>query len=153
MAGNIFIVRPHTSYLDGPAVARWLTQSRNVRKAVFAVDPDFAKHPFWRFVLNVYGRWIGGHTMVAMDSTRPFAIRKLLKVLREGGNIVIFPQGTGIQLGAKRPDQQGFIWIMAKTNARIIPCHLRHQRKWPEIEMPKYSSDESLFPVQKVPKL
>lgn len=141
--GTIFIIRPHTSYLDGPAVARWLTRERGIKGAVFAVDPDFAQHPFWRFVLNAYGRWVGGHTMVALDSSRPFALRKLLAVLHNGGHVVIFPQGTGLRSGKKRPDQPGFLWMMAKTQAQTIACHLRHSKKWPIVESPRYSSQES----------
>lgn len=93
--GTLFVVRPHTSYLDGPAVARWLTKSRNVRHAVFAVDPDFARHPFWRLVLTLYGRWVGGHRMIALDASRPFGIRTLIATLKAGGTVVIFPRGPG----------------------------------------------------------
>lgn len=139
MPGTIFIIRPHTSYLDGPAVARWLTRERGIRHAVFAVDPDFARHPVWRFVLNVYGRFIGAHTMVPLDSRSPFALRQLMRVLRDGGNVVIFPQGTGLSAGSNRPDQSGFLWLVAKTHATQIPCHLRHAKRWPTVERAKYS--------------
>ncbi|MBU2837626.1 1-acyl-sn-glycerol-3-phosphate acyltransferase [Acidithiobacillus thiooxidans] len=139
--GTLFVVRPHTSYLDGPAVARWLTKSRGIRHAVFAVDPDFARHPFWRMALNVYGRLVGGHRMIALDASRPFGIRTLIATLKAGGIVVIFPQGTGIRSGPKRPDQSGFQWLMAKTNAHLVHCHIWHNKKWPVVGIPKYVGD------------
>lgn len=142
--GTIFIVRPHTSYLDGPAVARWLTRERGIRNVVFAVDPDFAKHPVWRFVLNVYGRFVGGHTMVPLDSGSPFALRKLMMVLRDGGCVAIFPQGTGLSSGPKRQDQSGFLWLVAKTHAVQVSCHLCHSTLWPTVERHEYGEGDPM---------
>ena len=84
----LYVCRPHTSYLDGFAVARWLTRRHVVRGAVFAVDPDFALHPVWSALLRLYGKWVGGHTMVPIDSRKPFAIRTLVAALKDGRAVV-----------------------------------------------------------------
>lgn len=137
----LYVCRPHTSYLDGFAVARWLTRSHAVRGAVFAVDPDFARHPVWSRLLLLYGKWVGGHTMVAIDSRRPFAIRALMTALKDGKPVVIFPQGTGLAKGERRPDQGGVAWLLRKSKAKHIEVHIRHHRCWwPLVCMAHYRS-------------
>ncbi|MHB1641359.1 MAG: 1-acyl-sn-glycerol-3-phosphate acyltransferase [Acidithiobacillus sp.] len=126
----LYVCRPHTSYLDGFAVARWLTRRHAIRGAVFAVDPDFALHPVWSRLLCLYGRLVGGHTMVAIDSRKPFAIRTLMTALKGGRAVVIFPQGTGISKGKYRPDQGGFSWLLRKSDAAHVEVHIQHHRRW-----------------------
>lgn len=138
----LYICRPHTSYLDGFAVARWLTRRHGVRGAVFAVDPDFALHQVWSALLRFYGKWVGGHTMVAIDSRKPFAIRTLMAALKEGRAVVIFPQGTGLAKGERRPDQGGFSWLLRKSGAEHFEVHIRHHRHWwPMVRTAHYRSD------------
>ncbi len=137
----LYVCRPHTSYLDGFAVARWLTRRHTVRGAVFAVDPDFALHPVWSAFLRLYGKWVGGHTMVAIDSRKPFAIRALMTALKEGRAVVIFPQGTGLANGELRPDQGGFAWLLHKSGAEHIEVHIHHHCWWPLVSMAHYQSE------------
>ena len=115
----IILVRPHHSYWDGFVVAWWLTRMRGMHHAVFAVDSDFARHPVWSMLLRLYGKWVGGHKLVALDSRKPFAMRTLLKQLRENGAVVIFPQGTGLAQGPDRPDQPGWQWLAKKTGVAV----------------------------------
>ncbi|EGQ62964.1 phospholipid/glycerol acyltransferase [Acidithiobacillus sp. GGI-221] len=138
----LYVCRPHTSYLDGFAVARWLTRRHGVRGAVFAVDPDFALHTVWSALLRLYGKLVGGHTMVAIDSRKPFSIRTLMAALKEGRAVVIFPQGTGLAKGERRPDHGGFAWLLRKSGAEHIEVHIQHHRRWwPLMSTAHYRSD------------
>ncbi len=117
----LILVRPHTSLLDGPAVALYL---RKVGiQAVFAVDPDYARHPVWSRLLNAYG-WLTGrlaagrHTMLPLDATRPYAVRTIARLLDQGRDVVIFPQGTGLKNGPDRPDAKGVDWLVGRTFKR-----------------------------------
>ncbi len=105
----LILVRPHTSLLDGPRVA-WMLYRRGFRRCVFPVDPHYARHPFWRPVLWAYGFFCGRAEMVALDSRSPFGLRDLARLLQNGRTIVIFPQGTGIELPC-RSDQRGWSWL------------------------------------------
>lgn len=107
----LILVRPHTSLLDGPAVALYLRKV-GIRRAVFAVDPDYARHPVWSSLLNAYGWLTGGHTMLPLDTRRPFALRTIDRLLQQGRDVVIFPQGTGIGK-PDRPDENGVAWLMS----------------------------------------
>lgn len=106
----LILVRPHTSLLDGPAVALYLRRM-GIKKAVFAVDPGYARHPVWKRLLNAYGWFTGLHMMLPLDTSRPFALRTFDKLLKEGRTVVIFPQGTGIG-DAGRPDAKGVNWLI-----------------------------------------
>lgn len=100
-------------------VAWWLARKRGLYHAIFAVDPDFARHRIWAWLLRSYGKWVGGHTMVALDNSAPFALRTLARQLRAGCSVVLFPQGTGLREGAQRPDQPGWQWLARKSCAEV----------------------------------
>lgn len=127
----LILARPHTSLLDGPAVALYL-RKLGIRRAVFAVDPDYARHPVWSFLLNVYGRLTGGHTMLPLDAYRPFALRELLRLLEQDRDVVIFPQGTGIG-DPDRPDANGVGWLRQRTGAQQVCLHMRHDKILPHV--------------------
>ena len=134
----LILVRPHVSLLDGPAVARFLPKA-GIVQAVFAVDPDYARHAVWSRLLNAYGWLTGGHAMLPLDATRPFAMRDLLRLLNQGRDVVIFPQGTSIGDSA-RPDAGGCRWLLertsgeARTSRRVMEITLSHETRWPRIE-------------------
>jgi 1-acyl-sn-glycerol-3-phosphate acyltransferase len=129
----LILVRPHASLLDGPAVARHLSII-GIRRALFAVDPDYAKHPIWSRILNAYGWLTGGHTMLPLDTTHPFAIRAILREMQSSRAVVIFPQGTGID-DPTRPDAKGCSWLASRYAGRVTEISLSHQTRWPRVEM------------------
>ncbi|MBN6742832.1 1-acyl-sn-glycerol-3-phosphate acyltransferase [Acidithiobacillus sp. MC6.1] len=108
----LILVRPHTSLLDGPRVA-WLLYRRGFRHCIFPVDPHYARHPFWRPVLQAYGWLCGRAEMLAMDTHSPFAMRELGRLLQLGRTVVIFPQGTGLR-DPSRPEHTGWKWLTAR---------------------------------------
>lgn len=120
MTGFLILARPHASLLDGPRLAWWLTRSAGIRGALFPVDPDYARHPAWSLLLRAYGRMVGDHRMIAMDSENPFGLRTLATALRRGRTVVLFPQGTGIHDGADRPDRPGARWLIERARPRVL---------------------------------
>jgi len=129
----LILASPHTSLLDGPALSWWLGQ-RGYRRVLFAVDPDYARHPLWRPLLQVYG-WRHGHRMVAVDSRRPFGLRRLLEAHRFGWSLAVFPQGTGIG-DPGRPWQPGADWLVRRLcvehrDLPVVSVEMAHDRFWP----------------------
>lgn len=125
MPGHLILVRPHTSLLDGPMVA-WHLRKLSLRGYTFAIDPAYATSPFWRPLLLAYGKLMGGHRMAALDAQSPHALRALLRVLRAGGGVVLFPQGGGLQ-DANRPDQSGSDWLILRSACRVDELFLRRR--------------------------
>ncbi len=114
----IIAAGPHLSLLDGP----WLC-AKLPRPAVFAVDPDYARHPIWRPVLQTWGRLCGGHTMIPMRPGRASGVRTLLSHLRNGGWVVIFPSGC---ISESALDHPGVDWLAARSGAHVHRVRLRH---------------------------
>lgn len=131
MAGHLILVRPHTSLWDGPVVGLHL-RKLGLRGYTFAIDPDYARHPFWRSALLLYGNLTGGHHMVALDPKSPHAMRTLLRLLRQDAGVVLFPQGTGIR-DAHRPEQRGMDWLILRSGCQVTELHLHHDRWLPRV--------------------
>lgn len=113
----LILVRPHTSLLDGPRVALRL-RLRGVRRAIFPVDPDYARNPFFGRLFKVYGWLLGGYEVRPLDTRTPFALRELSALLKAGRTVVVFPQGTGLS-DPNRPDRPGVDWLIRKTSCAV----------------------------------
>ena len=132
MPGHLILVRPHASLLDGPVIARYLHQMGGHCGYLFAVDPDYARHPFWRRALTWYGRVHGHQRMVALDQRSPMALRVILRTLEAGHGVVLFPQGTGIS-NPVRPDLPGASWLARKSRCLVTEIRLDHSRWIPQV--------------------
>ena len=148
MPGHLILVRPHAFLLDGPVVARYLHQIGGHCGYLFAVDPDFARHPFWRRALSWYGRITGHHRMVALDQRSPMALRFLLRTLEAGHGVVLFPQGTGIS-DPCRPDLPGASWLVRKAGCMATEIRLDHSHWLPQVVF--QGRDHSLCANRKTP--
>ena len=132
MPGHLILVRPHMSLLDGLVVARYLHQIGGHCGYLFAVDPDYARHPFWRIALSWYGRLNGHQRMIALDQRSPMALREIFHTLKNGHGVVLFPQGTGISDPA-RPDLPGASWLMRKSRCLVTEICLDHSCRIPQV--------------------
>ena len=112
----IIAAGPHRSYLDGPTLA--LITPKPI---LFAVTPDFALHPIWRPILIGIGM-IRGCAMVPARPGSIQGVRTLLRHLKDGGWICIFPQG-----GLNRDGEHaGAAWLSEKSGVPITRLHLKH---------------------------
>ncbi|WP_437559369.1 1-acyl-sn-glycerol-3-phosphate acyltransferase [Acidithiobacillus sulfuriphilus] len=132
MPGHLILVCPHASLLDGPVVARHLHQIGGHCGYLFAVDPDYARNPFWRLALSWYGRVTGHHRMVPLDQRSPMAMRAILRTLEAGHGVVLFPQGTGIS-NPGRTDLPGASWLIHKSRCLVTEIRLDHSRRIPHV--------------------
>ena len=135
MPGHLILARPHASRWDGFVVAWYLRQVGGHGGYLFAVDPDYARHPVYRRVLNGYGRLMGGHTMVPLDQRSPLAMRTLIRTLQGGGKVVLFPQGTGLTR-PDRPDLPGAAWLIRKARPLVTEMQLDHSGRIPVVVPP-----------------
>jgi acyl-[acyl-carrier-protein]-phospholipid O-acyltransferase/long-chain-fatty-acid--[acyl-carrier-protein] ligase len=60
---------------------------------------------------------------VDMDS--PYAVKRMAEFLRDGGKLVLFPEGRLSRTGAQMKLFEGTGFLLFKTNARVITCYLR----------------------------
>lgn len=109
---QLLIVANHESFLDGLLLGLFLP-----KKATFVVHTDVLKKRFFRLFLNLTPH-------LAVDPTSPFAMKKVIKRLEAGENVVIFPEGRITLTGALMKVYDGPGFVAAKTGTRILPVHV-----------------------------
>ncbi len=114
-AGPTVIVANHSSYLD-PAIVG----STCPRQCHF-----FARESLRRIPL--VGRWMAavGTVFVDRDAPATAALQQLLDVLREGGAVIVFPEGTRSVDGRVAPFKRGVLLLVKKTGATVVPAGVR----------------------------
>lgn len=111
------IVANHTGWLDGPALA-WLTP----KPILFGVDPDFSLRRPWRGLMLWWAGVCGtGCEIVPMSPGCATGLRAMLRRLRAGGWVCLFPEG-GIGTGTEYP---GADWLASKTGAPVHRLRIR----------------------------
>jgi acyl-[acyl-carrier-protein]-phospholipid O-acyltransferase/long-chain-fatty-acid--[acyl-carrier-protein] ligase len=104
------LVINHLSFLDGCLVAAFIPGD-----LVFAIDTAQARR-FWflHYVIDVF----------PVDPANPASIRSMVKAVRDGRRLVIFPEGRITLTGALMKIYDGPGLIADKAEAAIIPVRL-----------------------------
>ena len=58
--------------------------------------------------------------------------------LREGMNLIIFPEGTRTQPGSKKPYTPGVAFLYEQCNVPVVPVALNTGYCWPKNKVKKY---------------
>jgi acyl-[acyl-carrier-protein]-phospholipid O-acyltransferase/long-chain-fatty-acid--[acyl-carrier-protein] ligase len=107
--GSILVIN-HLSFLDGCLVAAFLPGD-----LVFAIDTAQARR-FWflKYVIDVF----------PVDPASPMAIRTMVKAVREGRRLAVFPEGRITLTGGLMKIYDGPGMIADKADAAIIPVRI-----------------------------
>ena len=109
----------HVSFLDAPVILSILDE-----KPVFAIDWQIAK-AWW------VKPFLGIARCYPMDPTKPLSTRGLIKEVREGHHLVIFPEGRLTVTGSLMKVYDGAAMIADKAEAMIVPVRLEGlERTW-----------------------
>lgn len=109
---GLLIVANHESFLDGLLLGLFIPKS-----ATFVVHTSVLKNRFFRLFLRLTPH-------LAVDPSSPYAMKKVIKRLKAGENVVIFPEGRITLTGALMKVYAGPGFVAAKTGARILPVHV-----------------------------
>jgi acyl-[acyl-carrier-protein]-phospholipid O-acyltransferase/long-chain-fatty-acid--[acyl-carrier-protein] ligase len=110
--GKLLIVANHESFLDGFLLGLFLPV-----RATFVVHTTVLNHWAFRTVLKLV-------PYLAVDPTSPLAMKKVIKLLDAGENVVIFPEGRITLTGSLMKVYDGPGFVAAKTGAKILPVRL-----------------------------
>lgn len=106
------IVANHVSFLDGVLLAVFLPG-----RPVFAVDTHIARRWWARPVLALA-------RVFTVDPGNPFAAKALVREVREGNHLVIFPEGRITVTGALMKIHEGPGMIADKADADVVPVRI-----------------------------
>ena len=118
--GPAIIAPNHQSYVDGLFVALTYSKTRLYSTYFFAKLRSIIKRGFIRaFALR--------SNVIIMDINDNVseAIRKMAQVLREGGRVVIFPEGTRTKDGMIAEFKQSFAILAKEMNVPVVPVAIR----------------------------
>ena len=109
---KLLIVANHESFLDGLLLGLFLP-----KKATFVVHTTVLKSWGFRQILRLT-------PYLAVDPASPLAMKKVIKLLESGENVVIFPEGRITLTGSLMKVYDGPGFVAAKTGATILPVRL-----------------------------
>ncbi len=117
LSGSLIVAANHNSNADPPALMSFLALKRSAnilaKKELFS--PSILGKAFSYFgAIPIDRQAVGGDIS---------AMKKSLKVLKSGGCLVIFPQGTR-SVGKNVDPKQGAVFLAAKTGAAILPVKI-----------------------------
>lgn len=107
------IVSNHVSFLDGPLLMSFLPEM-----PVFAINTNINKK-WWAKVFTQF------FEMFPLDPTQPMAVKGLVKMLRSGRKVVIFPEGRLTHTGSLMKIYDGPGKIADMGDARVIPVRIQ----------------------------
>ncbi len=112
-SGSMVIVCNHQSVLDIPLVPGYIHH-----EIAFIAKKEISRIPVVRgFVKALDGVFIARGNRAQTAST----MRKLITILREGGTIMLFPEGTRSEDGKLLPFKDGSFMLPYRTGATVLP--------------------------------
>jgi 1-acyl-sn-glycerol-3-phosphate acyltransferase len=113
--GGFIVAANHASVLDPPIIG-----SHVPRQLSF-----FARNTLWKG--GVVSWWLDavGTIPVARDAGSDIAaLKRMLHVLRNGGAVILFPEGTRTRTGALQPPKAGVGLLACRTGVPVVPARI-----------------------------
>lgn len=109
---GLLIVANHESFLDGLLLCIFLP-----KKATFVVHTSTYKKWWFRQALRLTRH-------VEVNTANPIAMKKVIRLLEAGENVVVFPEGRVTATGEIQKVYDGPGFIAGKTGATVLPVRL-----------------------------
>jgi acyl-[acyl-carrier-protein]-phospholipid O-acyltransferase/long-chain-fatty-acid--[acyl-carrier-protein] ligase len=118
--GPVLLIPNHVSWLD------WLFM-------LVVVDED------WKCVVSSTSAetsWVHRKIMInkrtfPIDTSSPYAVKRMAEFLESGGRLVLFAEGRLSRTGTLMKLFDGTGFLLHKTRAKVITCHLRGAHRLP----------------------
>lgn len=132
----------HVSFLDG-LLALAVSDTTTMRTPAFAIHSDVARRwwvrPFLKF-MNAF----------PMDPTRPLAARSLIRTVRSGSPLVIFPEGRITVTGGLMKVYDGAAMVADRTGSQVVPIKIDGLERTFFSRLNGIQTRRQLFPKVKV---
>jgi 1-acyl-sn-glycerol-3-phosphate acyltransferase len=120
--GPVLLVANHSSVLDPPLVA-----GMTPRPVSFLAKAELFQVPLLGWLI----RRLGARPL-RREGGDPSALRAALRVLQDGGALLMFPEGTRGEEGVLRPAKLGAGMLAVLSRAAVVPVYVSGSgRAWP----------------------
>jgi acyl-[acyl-carrier-protein]-phospholipid O-acyltransferase/long-chain-fatty-acid--[acyl-carrier-protein] ligase len=109
---GLLIVANHESFLDGLLLGLFIP-----KRATFVAHTNVLKNFWFRQFLRLTPH-------LGVDPASPYAMKKVIRLLETGENVVIFPEGRITLTGNLMKVYDGPGFVAAKTGATILPVRV-----------------------------
>jgi acyl-[acyl-carrier-protein]-phospholipid O-acyltransferase / long-chain-fatty-acid--[acyl-carrier-protein] ligase len=109
---GLLIVANHESFLDGLLLGLFIP-----KRATFVAHTNVLKNFWFRQFLRLTPH-------LGVDPTSPYAMKKVIRLLEAGENVVIFPEGRITLTGSLMKVYDGPGFVAAKTGVQILPVRV-----------------------------
>lgn len=114
--GGFILASNHVSYLDPIAVG-----SSSPRKLNYMARHDLFSNPFFAWILYKVGAF-----PVKRGSSDIWALKEAIRRARNGGGLLLFPEGRRLALGEENAEAEAGVGFLAdKLNLPVIPVHVK----------------------------
>ncbi|HSF06025.1 MAG TPA: lysophospholipid acyltransferase family protein [Methylomirabilota bacterium] len=121
-SGPVLLVANHSSVIDPPLIG-----GMTPRPVSFLAKAELFEIP----LLGGLIRQLNAHP-VRREGADPAAMRTALRVLENGGTLLVFPEGTRGQEGVLRAGKPGAGMLAVLSGAAVVPVYVRGSgRAWP----------------------
>ena len=115
LTGGVILASNHKSYLDPPLIGSTLPREIHylAKKQLFGVP--------------LLGLWIRAHNAIPInrEGFDRAGLEGALEVVRTGGALLLFPEGTRIRRRGMGPPREGIGLLVARSGVPVVPVHLR----------------------------
>ncbi len=115
VSGPVLLVANHSSVLDPPLVGGVAP-----RQLSFLAKAELFRVPMLGTLIHRLGA-----RPVRREGSDPAAMRMALRVLEEGGALLVFPEGTRGPEGALRPAKAGAGMLAVMSGAAVVPVYVQ----------------------------
>ncbi len=120
--GNVVIAGNHTDMADPVVTCLALGMGRQVRPMA---KIELSRVPVVGWLLNR-----AGAIFVDRGSADLKAVKTALKHLKEGGQLLVFPEGTRVKEGQQVEAKDGAALMATRTNSPLVPVYISEKKPW-----------------------
>jgi 1-acyl-sn-glycerol-3-phosphate acyltransferase len=113
-SGGCLIVSNHVSFMD-PTTVGWAV----VREIHYLARKSLFKPPFWSWFLPICNV-----LPIDRDAHDLAGLRRIIRMLKEGHAVLLFPEGTRSPQGTILPAEPGAGLIALKAGVPVLPCRV-----------------------------